>query len=93
MGAAWNLLGGFTGQLSLGQAAFFGIGAYTSTLLLLQFHVPAILGMWVGVILAAAFACLIGWPGLRLRGPFFALATLAVSEVLRPSATAWTDLT
>ncbi len=93
MGAAWNLLGGFTGQLSLGQAAFFGIGAYTSTLLLLQFHVPAILGMGAGVVLAAAFACLIGWPGLRLRGPFFALATLAVSEVLRLSATAWSELT
>ena len=93
MGAAWNLLGGFTGQLSLGQAAFFGIGAYTSTLLLLRFQVPAILGMWAGIVFAAAFACLIGWPGLRLRGPFFALATLAVAEVLRLSSTAWTELT
>ena len=93
MGAAWNLLGGFTGQLLLGQAAFFGIGAYTSTLLLLQFRVPAILGMWAGALLAAAFGGLIGWPGLRLRGPFFALATLAVAEVLRLASTAWVDLT
>ena len=93
MGAAWNLLGGFTGQLLLGQAAFFGIGAYASTLLLLKFQVPPIVGMWVGALIAAVFGGLIGWPGLRLRGPFFALATLAVAEVLRLTATAWTGLT
>ena len=93
MGAAWNLLGGFTGQLLLGQAAFFGIGAYVSTLLLLKLQVPAIVGMWAGAVLAALFGGLIGWPGLRLRGPFFGLATLAVAEVLRLTSTAWTGLT
>jgi branched-chain amino acid transport system permease protein len=93
MGAAWNLLGGFTGQLLLGQAAFFGIGAYASTLLLLKLQVPAIVGMWAGALLAALFGALIGWPGLRLRGPFFGLATLAVAEVLRLTSTAWTGLT
>ena len=93
LGAAWNLLGGFTGQLSLGQAAFFGIGAYTSTILLVRYGISPLIGMWAGVALATAFAFLIGWPSLRLRGPFFGLATLAVAEVLRLSATAWTDLT
>ena len=93
MGAAWNLLGGFTGQLLLGQAAFFGIGAYASTLLLVKMQVPAIVGMWAGAVLAALFGGLIGWPGLRLRGPFFGLATLAVAEVCALTSTAWTGLT
>jgi branched-chain amino acid transport system permease protein len=81
--SAWNLIGGFAGQLSLGHTAFFGIGAYTSTLLFLNTQLSPWLGMLVGGCLAAAFALLISYPCFRLRGPFFALATIALAEVLR----------
>ncbi len=93
LSSAWNLMGGFAGQLSLGHAGFFGIGAYTSTLLFLQFGLSPWIGMLVGVLLAAAAGAAIGYPCFRLKGPFFALATLAFGEVLRIVAIAWVDLT
>lgn len=80
---AWNLLGGYAGQLSLGHAAFFGIGAYTSSLLFLRTGLTPWLGMLAGGILAALFALVIGYLAIRLRGPFFTLATIALAEVLQ----------
>ncbi len=81
--SAWNIVGGFAGQLSLGHAAFFGIGAYTSTLLFINFGISPWLGMLVGAGLATLVAGAIGYPSFRLRGPFFTLVTIAFAEVLR----------
>ena len=81
--SAWNLLGGYAGQLSLGHAAFFGIGAYCSTLLYIHFGVSPWLGVLVGGFAAAVFAVGISYPCFRLRGPFFTLATIAFAEVMR----------
>jgi len=93
LASAWNLMGGFAGQLSLGHAGFFGIGAYSSALLFIKFGLSPWIGMLVGVLLAAVAGAAIGYPCFRLRGPFFALATLAFGEVLRLVAIAWIDLT
>jgi branched-chain amino acid transport system permease protein len=86
LGLAWNIVGGYAGQLSLGHVAFFGIGAYGLAL----FHqIP--LPLWLSLILAATVATLvagvIGAVSFRLRGPYFTLATIAFGEVLRLIAT------
>jgi branched-chain amino acid transport system permease protein len=85
LGAAWNILGGYAGQFSFGHAAFFGIGAYTSTLLFLRLGVSPWLGMLAGGVLAAAFGLAAGYLSFRygLRGPYFSLVTLAFAEMLR----------
>ena len=81
--SAWNIVGGFAGQLSLGHAAFFGIGAYTSTLFFIDLGVSPWIGMVIGAMLATVVAGGIGYPSFRLRGPFFTLVTIAFAEVLR----------
>ena len=85
LGLAWNILGGYAGQFSFGHAAFFGIGAYTSTLLLLRAGVSPWLGMLAGGVLAAGFGLFEGYLSFRygLRGPYFSLVTLAFAEMLR----------
>jgi branched-chain amino acid transport system permease protein len=85
LGLAWNLLGGYAGQFSFGHAAFFGIGAYTSTLLLLRFGLSPWLGMLVGGLFATCFGLFEGYLSFRygLRGPYFSLVTLAFAEMLR----------
>src|SRR3989475_10040868 len=83
LGQAWNLVGGYAGQWSLGHAAFFGLGAYTSTLLLLRFNVTPWLGMIAGGFVAAAVACAIAFPCFKLRTHYFAMATLAIGETVR----------
>ena len=80
---SWNLVGGFAGVLPLGHAAFVGIGAYTSTILSLQYSVSPWLGMIVGGILAAIVGILIGLPTFKMRGAYFALATIAFGEGIR----------
>lgn len=79
---AWNILGGFAGQISLGNAAFFGVGAYTSTLLLRDAHITPWLGGLVGGLLAMILALVIGYPVFRLRGHYFAIATIAIGEIM-----------
>jgi branched-chain amino acid transport system permease protein len=85
LGQAWNILGGYAGQLSLGHAAFFAVGAYTSVVLHLHLGLSPWLGMFVGALLAALLSQGIGFLGFRfgLRGFYFVLLTLAVSEILR----------
>src|SRR5256712_10966057 len=83
LGHAWNLVGGYAGQWSLGHAAFFGLGAYTSTLLLLRMNVTPWLGMVAGGLVAAGVACLIAFPCFKLRTHYFAMATLAIGETVR----------
>jgi branched-chain amino acid transport system permease protein len=94
LGAAWNVLGGYAGQFSFGHAAFFGIGAYTSTLLLVKGGVSPWIGLLAGGVLAAAFGCFAGSLAFRygLRGPYFALVTLAFAEMLRLIAVNWVDV-
>lgn len=81
--AAWNILAGFTGQFSLGHAAFFGIGAYTPTLLALRLGTSPWLGIVAGAVVAGLFALGIAAVSLRTRGPFFTLMTIAFAEVVR----------
>lgn len=81
LAAAWNIIGGFGGQFSLAHGVFFGIGAYATALLYTGWGVSPWLTLLPGAALAAAVAALISWPTFRLRGPFFAIATLAVNEV------------
>lgn len=90
---AWNIVGGLANRLSLGHAAFFGIGAYCSTILLIRFGVSPWIGMLAGAVMGALASLLIGIPTLRLSGHYFALATLAFGEVMRVLANAWTGLT
>jgi branched-chain amino acid transport system permease protein len=79
---SWNLLGGFAGQVNLGHAAFFGLGALVTRLLWLR-GLPVGVALLVGTLSAAGMGVLVGAPSLRLRGPYFAIGTLAVAEILR----------
>jgi len=82
LAAAWNLLGGFAGQVSLGYSAFVGIGAYTTVLLANAGWSPW-LTLPVGALLSAAFSVVVGLPTFRLRGPYFTIATIGVGEAVR----------
>jgi len=79
---AWNVLGGFAGQVSLGNAMFFGIGAYTSSILLINFNLNPWIGLLLGGLLAVILAILIGFPVFRLRSHYFVIATLAAGEII-----------
>ena len=85
LGQAWNIVGGYAGQLSAGHAAFVGVGAYTSALLSIQYGLTPWIGMLVGGALAAALGAVIGYLGFRfgLRGFYFVLLTVAFAEVCR----------
>lgn len=78
LGQAWNILGGYCGQLSLGHMVYFGIGAYTSTLLFLRLGVNPWLGMLAGAIVSSLFGVLVGYPTFRLRGRYFVMASIAL---------------
>ena len=93
LGVAWNVLGGSANQLSLGHAAYFGTGAYTSTLLLVYWKVPAIIGLPLGGIVAMLVSILVGLGSFRLRGPYFAIASIATAEMLRLLALKFKDFT
>jgi branched-chain amino acid transport system permease protein len=82
IGTAWNLLGGYAKQLSLGHAAFFGLGAYTSTLLQIDFGISPWIGMVAGGLVGMLASLPIGWLCFRLRGPYFTIATIATAQVL-----------
>ncbi|HLW55160.1 MAG TPA: branched-chain amino acid ABC transporter permease [Candidatus Angelobacter sp.] len=85
LGLAWNLVGGYAGQLSLGHAAFFGLGAYGLAIFAAR-GLPVWAAVLLAAIIAAAFAAIIGQIVFRLRGPYFTLATIAFGEVLRLGA-------
>jgi branched-chain amino acid transport system permease protein len=89
IGVAWNLIGGYAGQISLGHAAFYGIGAYTSTLLLLKFGINPWLGMLASGVTAAVLSLVFGWSCFRLKGHYFAMATIAVAELVQIVFTNW----
>jgi len=79
---AWNLLGGMAGQVSFGFAVFFGLGAYTTALLMHAGHSPYF-GFIGGAAIAMLASFLIGLPTFRLRGPYFVIATIGVTEAVR----------
>ena len=93
MACAWNILGGFAGQLSLGQTIFYGIGGYAGAMLNQHFGLIPWFGMLAGAAVSVAVAIFIAWPCLRLRGPFFALSTIAFLEVIRLLAIHFKDFT
>jgi len=93
IGSAWNLSAGYTGQVSFGHAMFFGIGAYTAGILANKLGISAWWGMIFGGLTAMLTGFFVGRVCFRLRGPYFALATLAGGEIFRLIATNWESLT
>ena len=93
IGSSWNLLAGYTGQVSFGHAIFFGVGAYTAGIFASKLGISAWWGMAFGGIFSMLVGLFVGWVCFRLRGPYFALATLAGGEIIRLIATNWESLT
>ena len=93
LSAAWNVAGGYAGQVSLGHAAFFGIGAYSAALMTARFQQSPWLGLVLGVALSIVAGGVIGYLSNRLRGPYFALSTIAFSQVLLIVASRWRAFT
>ncbi len=89
LGVAWNIVGGYAGQVSLGHAAFYGLGAYSSTLLMIKFGVNPWLGVLAGGAVAALLSLAFGWSCFRLKGHYFAMATIAVAELVQIFFTEW----
>jgi branched-chain amino acid transport system permease protein len=78
---SWNILGGYCGQISLGHALYFGIGAYTTTILFTKFGVLPWFGMLSGGAISALIAMALGYPCFRLRGHYFVIATIVIAEI------------
>jgi len=78
---SWNILSGYCGQISLGHALYFGIGAYTTELLFTKFGVLPWFGMLAGGVIAAIIAMGLGYPFFRLRGHYFVIATIVIAEI------------
>ena len=81
--SAWNIVGGYAGQVSVGHAIFFGIGAYSAVLGYHYLGLPPILGVPLGMMVSVAIAATIGVPTLKLSGHYFSMATIAVAELVR----------
>ncbi len=92
-GQAWNVVGGYAGQYSVGHAAFFGVGAYVTVMLLELGHVAPWWGIWVAIVAAMLLSLLIGSITFRLRGPYFVLASISVAEIIRLAALYFKDFT
>jgi branched-chain amino acid transport system permease protein len=92
LSAAWNVAGGYAGQVSLGHAAFFGIGAYAAALMSARGRSPW-LGLVIGIALSVGAGAMIGYLSNRLKGPYFALSTIAFAEVLKIVASRWRGFT
>jgi branched-chain amino acid transport system permease protein len=87
--SAWNLLGGYAGQVSVGHAVYFGAGAYASLVVYTELGWPPIAGAPVGVLVSMGISALIGTPTFRLRGHYFSMATIAAAELFRILAANW----
>jgi branched-chain amino acid transport system permease protein len=79
---SWNIIGGYTGYASFGNSAFYGLGSYGVAIAMVQWDLPFPVGMIFGAVLAIAFAFLLGIPVLRLKGHYFAIATLGLAQVM-----------
>ena len=89
MSIGWNIIGGYTGQVSFGNAAFFGVGAYTTAILLVNYGISPWLGMLAGCGFSVLLAMIVGYPCFRLQGHYFAIATIAVGEIMLVIFTNW----
>jgi len=89
LATAWNILAGYCGQISLGHAVYFGLGAYTSTLLVREAALTPWLGMLAGAALAVGISQAIGYPVFRLRGHYFAIATIGFGEIVQTTVLNW----
>ncbi len=78
----WNIIGGYTGYASFGNSAFYGLGSYGVGIAMVQWDLPFGVGLAFGVLLSVVFAILLGLPVLRLKGHYFAIATLALAQVM-----------
>ncbi len=87
--SAWNLIGGYAGQVSVGHAVYFGAGAYASLLVFTRFGWPPIAGAPLGVAVSLVLAALVGTPTFRLRGHYFSMATIAAAELIRILVSNW----
>jgi len=87
--SAWNIVGGYAGQVSVGHSMFFGLGAYMPLLVYTQWGWPPIAGIPIGILLAVGLAVVIGTPTFRLTGHYFSMATIAVAELIRISVSTW----
>ena len=90
---AWNWMGGYVGQISFGHAAMFGVGGFVTARLLASTDLPFFVAWVVGGLVAGAYGLLWGHPTLRLRGPYFAIATIGVGDATRLIATFWDSFT
>jgi branched-chain amino acid transport system permease protein len=93
LAASWNLISGYTGYTSFGHAGFFGLGSYVAALLVFYWRFPWVVACAAAGLFAFAVALAVGWPTLRLRGPYFAIAMLGLSEVARIFVTIWDQVT
>ena len=93
LGQAWNIVAGIGGQLSLGHGVFLGLGCYVTGILFNDLGVPPWIGVWAGALVSLAIALVMGSMTLRMRGVFFALATVAVSLAFDQLARHYVDLT
>src|SRR5215475_15671532 len=81
--SAWNIIGGYAGQVSVGHVVFFGCGAYASMAAYTHFALPPLVGIPAGIVIAVAIAAVVGGPTLRLSGHYFSMATIAIAELAR----------
>src|SRR2546428_5563792 len=93
LSAAWNVAGGYAGQVSIGHASFFGIGAYAAALMVTRFGRGPWLGMLVGVVLSIGAGFIIGFLSNPLKGPDFAPSPIAFSQVLLIGVSRWRGFT
>lgn len=92
-GLSWNLLGGYTGQISFGHAMFLGMGAYTTMIMVTKQGINPLFAVLIGALFALLLSIPVGTVLFKLRGPYFALGTLATAEIIRLVATNWSSLT
>src|SRR6266581_9604629 len=81
--SAWNIVGGYAGQVSVGHVVFFGCGAYAAMGAYSHFGLSPLIGIPAGIVVSVAIAAVIGVPTLRLSGHYFSMATIAVAELVR----------
>lgn len=93
MAESWNLLSGYTGYVSFGHVGFFGAGSYATAILISRFGANWLAASFFGALTAMLIALLIGWPALRLRGPYFAIVMLGFAGVLKNIVILWKDVT
>jgi len=88
-GMGWNTIGGYGGQVDLGKAQYVGIGAYTTAVMLIRWDIPFWVSMPIGVLFSVGWSFIIGYPLFRLKGHYFAIATIATSLVLKDLFEVW----